>query len=107
MSDTMSISASAAAIFSAEEGCGRPPPKKFIMDDVWGGVMYKCIRWFGLDDWRKDWKLKVLNGVDGVDRAVTARTSTFLERSKLHHHYISIQLFRRIAQPQQSGRTRK
>jgi hypothetical protein len=29
MSDTMSISVSAAAIFSAEEGCGRPPPKRY------------------------------------------------------------------------------
>jgi hypothetical protein len=28
MSETMSISASAAAIFSAEEGWGRPPPKR-------------------------------------------------------------------------------
>ena len=28
MSETMSISASAAAIFSADEGCGRPPPKR-------------------------------------------------------------------------------
>jgi hypothetical protein len=28
MSDTISISASAAAIFSADVGCGRPPPKR-------------------------------------------------------------------------------
>lgn len=28
MLDTISISASAAAIFSADEGCGRPPPKR-------------------------------------------------------------------------------
>lgn len=28
MLETISISASAAAIFSAEEGCGRPPPKR-------------------------------------------------------------------------------
>lgn len=28
MSDTMSTSISAAAIFSADVGCGRPPPKR-------------------------------------------------------------------------------
>ena len=28
MPETISISASAAAIFSAELGCGRPPPKR-------------------------------------------------------------------------------
>jgi hypothetical protein len=28
MSDTISISVSTAAIFSAELGCGRPPPKR-------------------------------------------------------------------------------
>lgn len=34
MSDTMSISASAAAIFSAEVGCGRAPKRKDIVFEI-------------------------------------------------------------------------
>ena len=33
MLETISISASAAAIFSAELGCGRPPPKRNDMSE--------------------------------------------------------------------------
>ena len=39
MLETISISASAAAIFSAEEGCGREPkPRKDIVAAVFGGI---------------------------------------------------------------------
>jgi hypothetical protein len=44
MSETMSISASAAAIFSAEEGWGRAPPPK--RKDIFGfGLGGKVKRW--------------------------------------------------------------
>lgn len=44
MLETISISASAAAIFSAELGCGRPPPKRKDMSAV--GFSCDCIRWW-------------------------------------------------------------
>jgi hypothetical protein len=55
MLETISISASAAAIFSAEEGWGRPWPKrKDIFWDVWcvgvfgEGACVGALWWFGL-----------------------------------------------------------
>lgn len=38
MPETISISASAAAIFSAEEGWGRPPPKR-------KDILARCCGW--------------------------------------------------------------
>ena len=40
MSDTISISVSAAAIFSADEGWGRPPKRKDILL-VWGFELFR------------------------------------------------------------------
>lgn len=40
MSDTISISVSAAAIFSAEVGCGRPPPNR---NDIVNEVCVLCV----------------------------------------------------------------
>ena len=41
MSDTISTSVSAAAIFSAEDGCARPPPN---MNDIMSFVCMKSTR---------------------------------------------------------------
>lgn len=43
MPETISISASAAAIFSAEEGWGRPPPKRKDIFAGCVGVLFGCV----------------------------------------------------------------
>jgi hypothetical protein len=42
MSETMSISASACAIFCSDESCGRPPKRKDIVCVCVGGVGWLC-----------------------------------------------------------------
>lgn len=48
MPETISISASAAAIFSAEEGWGRPPPKR-------KDILSRCVVWLGYSWWVCYW----------------------------------------------------
>lgn len=45
MSETISTSSSAAAIFSADESCGRPPNRKDMVDGVsgLGSGMVDCL----------------------------------------------------------------
>jgi hypothetical protein len=49
MSETISTSVSAAAIFSAEVGCGRPPPNRKDMVEGVAGTRREKARWPGGD----------------------------------------------------------